>query len=59
MSKSVDVPLGKVKVLFHLFKNDTFNRIAKNLILLGYNTIKGNDSNDKIKIYNITETILS
>ena len=43
-----------MKIIFHLFKNDIFNRIAKNSILLGYNAIKGNDLNDIILYY--TET---
>jgi hypothetical protein len=28
--KTVDIPLSKVKIIFQLFKNDIFNRIAKN-----------------------------
>jgi hypothetical protein len=47
-----------VKIIFHLFKNDIFNRIAKNLILLGYNAIKGNDLNDIILYYNRNNFVL-
>jgi hypothetical protein len=47
-----------VKIIFHLFKNDIFNRIAKNLILLGYNAIKGNDLNYIILYYNRNNFVL-
>ena len=47
-----------MKIIFHLFKNDIFNRIAKNLILLGYNAIKGNDLNDIILYYNRNNFVL-
>ena len=48
-----------MKIIFHLFKNDIFNKIAKSLILLGYNVIKGNDLNDIILYYNRNNFVLT